>query len=175
MYMCLGNHTAESRTPDYGKVVLAAIWLPPMRTSDNVEHYRYCSRVIFHKYYEYVLEVLALWEPGFLLTLPGDSKPSVFQIRLGLVQGDLLECRLMGGVLSSFSVRCCTKLGGSTTTEGSDTAHQDDAAGALADDGVEDDEEEDVVRDTDTYAFDLQAIEDSVPIPEVICVWPISV
>lgn len=110
LYLTLANVFCDSSAPSFGKSVSAVFHFPPKRETDGEEDYRMCCRILYQQWWRNILEVLELWEPGFLLRLPGKDALMTFQPRLGPLLGDLLEARLMAAVLGSFAVRCPTQV-----------------------------------------------------------------
>jgi hypothetical protein len=134
VYMSIGNHSTDARNCQAGKTVIGIIKVPPKRSSDPQESYRYCSRFIYQAWWDCILSVMGVWEQGFYLYLPGADDPVVLRPRLGLLLGDLLEMRMIAGTSSSYSVRCYRRVMNRDAGAGveGDLAADDEAARAPA-------------------------------------------
>lgn len=141
VYMSCGNHTAEARNPEYGKVTVAIMAQPEARPGENMTAFRLASKMVVQEWYAAFFEMLALWEPGFVVQLPGQDSLSILQPRLGVIPSDLLEARSIAAVSSAWAVRCCTKLGPPNPGAGAPQQGDDsdnDGEGKRADDSEDD-------------------------------------
>ena len=188
VYVIIGNHTADSRNPPYGKAVVAILSLPEPVAGENKEAYKLASKMMYQRWWDCFTDDIRRWEAGIVLKLPGDDKRSVVQFRLGPLLGDLLEARAIAATSSSRPVRCNATIGKhwnpappAVESDTDNSSHSSSTSGATSSSDVSvveggDNSENDELRvqgeqdsESDSSAFDSDTIVHNEKKPTVSC------
>lgn len=105
------NLTLQAMNKEEARPIISFMTAPPRRNSDPLERYKQSTWQLLQTQLANILQAMAYFKDGQYITLHGQSRPSLVFLRLGMVNADLVEARMISGTPSNFAIACTTQLG----------------------------------------------------------------